>query len=85
MRSITMLVTAHSGEYSYEEGTTYEVENVLAEAFAEQGYATFDDHDEQVAFNARFEAGLIEDRAEAVVHKRDDDAASLDVSEGGSV
>lgn len=85
MRSITMLVTAHSGDYSFEEGKSYDVENVLAEAFAEQGYATFDDPDEQTAFAARFEAGLIEGRADAVVHKRDADAASLEITEGGNV
>lgn len=53
MRQITMLVTASSGGDEYDEATSYEVETALAEAFAEQGYCTFDDPDEQAAFDAR--------------------------------
>lgn len=81
-RDITMVVTASSGGTEYTEGEQYSLPNVLAESFATHGYATFNDPEEQEAFNARFEDGLITGRIAGVVQKRDADAATA-VDEGG--
>lgn len=81
MREMEMLVTAANADGEYEQGQVVQLANVAAEAFATHGYARFTDPEEQEAFNARFEAELINGRQAEVIQKRDSDAA-VAVDEG---